>query len=223
MSIQLRGGATTTDRRLDRLPHRDARNADYPIRTLVDGKAPRSYTWSCTAYLDQGSEGACVGHAWAHEVAARPAVRPVDSTLAFGIYRRAQQLDPWPGEDYSGTSVLAGAKATVERGFIREYRWAFSWDDFVLALGYAGPVVLGINWYTGMFDTDDRGFIAPTGRVAGGHAILATGVSVRNQTVRLHNSWGREWGVRGDALIAWPDLERLLNEDGEACVPMVRV
>ncbi len=210
------------NRTLDRLVHFDEKSRNYPIRTLVDGKAPRSYTWRCDTYLDQGAVGACVGHAWAHEVAARPAVRAADSQLAFELYHRAQQIDPWPGEDYEGTSVLAGAKATVERGHIREYRWAFGLEDLLLAISYAGPVVLGVNWYTSMWDVDDKGMLPVGGRLAGGHAILATGVSVKRQTVRLHNSWGPSWGVGGDAYIAWADLDRLLREDGEACVPMVR-
>lgn len=208
--------------KLDRIVHFDERSRDYPIRTLLTADQPRSYTWGCNAYLDQGSEGACVGFAWAHENAARPVVRPSDTYLAQSVYFAAKRVDQWRGEDYDGTSVLAGAKAMVDRKLLREYRWAFGLQDVLLAVSRKGPAVLGINWYEGMWNTDAAGRLKVSGRIAGGHAILAIGVSVKNQTVTLHNSWGPRWGRGGRALISWDDLDRLLREDGEACIPSLR-
>lgn len=212
------------DRTLDRVPFFDARSRDFPIRALLDTTQPRSYTWACTTYLDQGSEGACVGFAWAHEAAARPVVHPVTERTARGIYQAAQQLDPWPGAepDYSGTSVLAGAKATRTQGLVKSYRWAFGLTDALAAISRHGPTVLGINWREGMWDTDKAGYIHATGPIVGGHAILATGVNVRARTVTLHNSWGQTWGRNGNALITWADLDTLLRDDGECCVPVQR-
>jgi hypothetical protein len=61
--------------------------------------------------LDQGKEGACVGFAWSHELAAYPVRVEVDDEFARSkIYAEAQKIDEWPGEAYHGTSVLAGAK-----------------------------------------------------------------------------------------------------------------
>jgi hypothetical protein len=39
---------------------------------------------------------------------------------------------------------------------------------------------------------------------------------------RLHNSWGRGYGVGGDAFITLRGLDTLLQNDGEACVPVLR-
>ena len=211
---------------LGRLIEFDERSRSFPIRaTWPPGKQPRSYTWSCAFHLDQGSTSSCVGHAWAHEVAARPAVDSVDSALAMRLYHRAQQLDPWPGAepDYYGTSILAGAKATQEEGRIGEYRWAFGLLDLILAVGYRGPAVVGVNWYEGMFFPDRDSVISPTGRLAGGHAILVNGVSVTKDLFRIHNSWGSNWGTGGDAFITFDDMDRLLHEDGEACIPVQRI
>lgn len=219
--IQLKDGSTTEDPRLDRLVQFDERSRAYPIRAVVP-KKPRSYTWRCKTYLDQGSEGACVGFSWAHEIAARPKESIVQVDTARKIYQRAQQIDEWPGEAYEGTSVIAGAKAAVELGAIKEYRWAFGLEDLVLAIGYTGPVILGVNWYSGMFNTDEKGFIKPDGYLAGGHAILANGVNVKSRYVKLHNSWGPHWGKQGSAYITFDDLNRLLQEKGEACVPLLR-
>jgi len=176
--------------------------------------------------LNQGVEGACVGHGWGNDLACYPVPVPgVNNAFARDrIYKPAQYIDEWPGEDYDGTSVLAGAKVVKNQlGLINGYSWCFSLNDVLLALGYRGPVVLGVNWYENMFDTDSNGFIHVSGDAAGGHCILARGVNIKNKTVLLRNSWGPDWGINGgDCLMAWSDLERLLSEDGEGCVPTGR-
>ncbi len=220
--IKLRGGNETQDIRLDRLPEFDERSRQFPIRTLVEAKKPRSYTWRCKDWLDQGREGACVGFAFGHELISRPREFPATNAFARGIYLAAQKEDEWAGEAYEGTSVLAGAKVVVTLGHFTEYRWAFGIDDLKIALGYAGPAVLGLNWYRGMFQPDAKGFIHPTGGVMGGHAILARGINLKEGYVLLRNSWGQDWGLNGDCKISIDDLSRLLKEDGEACIPIAR-
>lgn len=224
LSVTLRDGSTVADRRLDRLPQFDPRNLNYPIRTLLGPRKPRSYTWRCSVWFDQKDQGECVGYSLGHEVAARPVEAPIDPVTIHRLYRRAQDLDEWPGSDYSGTSVLAGVKAYAEAGYYGGYRWATSVEDVFLSIGWQGPVVLGINWYEGMMNTDSRGFISPTGSVVGGHAICAIGVSVSTRTIRLRNSWGRGWGRDGDALVSEDDLAVLLGQaDAECCVPVQRL
>lgn len=210
------------DPRLDRLVQFDPKSRNFPIRSIVPNK-PRSFTWSVNHWFDQKAEGACVGFAWAHEMVARPrVVRNVSESWAMELYRTARTLDEWPGEDYEGTSVIAGAKACQNLGMIKEYRWAFGIDDLRLALGYKGPAVLGLNWYEGMFDPDADGYLKPTGALAGGHAILAYANSERHKRISVWNSWGKDWGNAGTAYIRYEDLARLLAEQGEACIPVVR-
>ena len=103
-----------------------------------------------------------------------------------------------------------------------EYRWCFNLLDTLVAIGYTGPVVLGLNWYEGMFNPDTCGYIKPTGSIAGGHAIIANGVGIKDKNIRLHNSWGNDWGINGECFMKWDDLDRLLHEQGEACVPLKR-
>src|SRR5215207_632002 len=112
--------------------------------------APRSYSWGLPEYLNQRNEGACVAHGCTHEALAKPA--PVDfrwaklpdwapkarqeqqrpggttskavaQTFAFELYNWCRRNDPWPGENYSGTSAAAGAKGMVAAGLWGEYRW----------------------------------------------------------------------------------------------------
>jgi hypothetical protein len=221
--MKLRGGRETLDPRLDRVPQFDVRSREFPIRPMVEDKPLRSYTWRCEARLDQGQEGACVGFAWSHDLAARPAVVPVTEEFAREkIYREAQRIDEWAGESYEGTSVLAGAKIVKALGFIKEYRWAFGLQDVLLTLGYAGPVVVGVPWFEKMMETDEQGFIRAEGQLMGHHAILIKQVSFMRNAVKPHNSWGAGWGVGGDCWLSISDLDKLLKQEGEACVPLGR-
>lgn len=212
-----------SDQRLDRLVEFDEKSRAFPIRTLLPAKTPRSYTWRGYRVLDQGREGACVGFGWAHELLARPVViQGVTEQTALDIYHRAQQLDEYPGENYSGTSVLAGAKTVSEKHYLDEFRWGFSLNDLILTLGYHGPVVLGLNWYTGMMNTDADGRIHVTGQIEGGHCVLADSVRVAARTISGPNSWGYDWGLSGRWTISFDDMERLLGEQGEQCIPVRR-
>jgi len=231
--IRLAAGHITEDPRLDRVPQFDERSRQYPIRTLPgEGLPLRSFGWRCPTWLDQGQEGACVGFSWSHELAAFPvAVDNVDDGFAHGVYKEAQTLDEWPGEDYEGTSVLGGAKAVSGRGYMDEYRWAFGVEDALRAIGYHGLVVIGIPWYESMFRPRPSGLVEVEPGGGGGHAILVRGVSLKARlkgeqgsmpVVRLRNSWGRSWGVDGDCYVRVEDFERLLNDHGECCVPVKR-
>lgn len=209
----------------DRRVRFDERSRNYPVRALIAADArPRSYTWRCEKWLDQGREGACTGFALAHEAAGRPVVvAGITNITAQDVYHRARELDEWPGEDYEGSSVLGAMKAGMERGWYKEYRWAFGEADLALAIGHCGPAVLGINWYEGMLTPDLFGKIRVSGAVAGGHAILCNGYNARRREYRLHNSWGEDWGQRGECIIGADDMARLLREQGEACIPVVRL
>jgi hypothetical protein len=214
---------------LGRLVNFDERSRAFGVRHLLEAKKPRSYTWRCESYLDQGAEGACVGYACAHELAARPVEVPVDAALARSIYLDSQKIDPWPGGAYvgadpyyEGSSVLAGVKILRERGYVPQFRWAFGLQDLILSVGRLGPAVIGVNWYEGMFDTDRKHYVNVDGDIAGGHAIMVRGVNVKRRLFILHNSWGTGWGRYGQAFISWADMERLLHEDGEAVIPLRR-
>lgn len=199
----------------------DERSRQFPVRSLLP-PAPtplRSYSWSPHLNLDQGREGACVGFGVAHELAARPQrVTGVTNETGMRLYRLAQDLD---GEDWpEGTSVLAGMKAAQSLGLYSLYFWAFSEPELARAVGYRGPAVIGVNWREGMWEPDGSGFLHASGPVVGGHCVLVYGINLRLGAYRIWNSWGPDWGQGGTALISRADMAVLLQDSGEAAIPV---
>jgi hypothetical protein len=228
MSIILKNGTRTEDIKLDRIQQFDERSRMYSIEQT--DKKLRSYTWRCNDWFDQGREGACVGFALGHELAARPSeVKGLNyKYLVEKIYWEAQKIDIWEGGSYPranpvyhGTSVLAGVKVVKKLGFIEEYRWAFNFNSVLYGLGHNGPAVLGIPWTRDMYKPDSDGFIEPNGEVVGGHAILARAVNIKEGYVTLRNSWGEDWGKHGDCYIKFEHLKGLLRMGGE-CVFLLK-
>lgn len=225
MTRFMRDGSTVVDSRLGRLREWDDRNRDHPVRALFGDSLPalRSYTWRVGLHLDQGHSSACVGHGFAHELAARPqVVTGLTHADAMMFYDRAQDLDQWAGKEpeVEGTSVLAGAKVMVEQGWYTGYRWALTEPEIAAAVGHVGPVVVGTDWHQDMFRADDAGFIHPTGAVVGGHCYLIYRLDLRAGCYWIWNSWGAGWAINGTARITRADLGLLLATDGEACLPV---
>jgi hypothetical protein len=227
MTYRMRDGSEVEDPRLGRLVQFDERSRGFGIAARVSDLPIKPKGWSVRWWLDQRREGACVSFAQHHDAVASPARSyfpsvAVAERLAMERYQEMKRIDPWPGEDYDGTSVLAGAKVMQSLGYFKEYRWAFSLDDVLRALSNEGPVILGTNWYEGMYDVDAEGYVHPTGEVVGGHSFLLSSVSPGYKRVRIWNSWGADWGFNGRANLSFDSLEQLLHESGEALVPVDR-
>lgn len=177
--------------------------------------------WPGAVILDQGNTPQCVGYAWKGYKKIAPVITNT-GLLAPQIYRRAQQLDEWPGENYPGTSVRAGAKVLEEEGILQEYMWAYNITTITNWLLTRGPVCVGTDWYNNMFHPDTNGRLHIGGGVAGGHAYLLSGYNSKTKLVRMINSWGRMWGQAGRAWIHELDLAELLSNNGEACTAVER-
>lgn len=247
MSILLKNGVTTEDRRLDRIPLFDPESRNFSIAEVVEELPLKSKVWICRPRFDQGEEGACVKFGWAHDHAAMPVqVHGITEPMIFDWYHLVQHADPWdgcslgqqcpiePGPQYDGTAVLAGAKFAQEKGYIGEYRWVFGGViEMARAIAHEGPAVIGVNWHEGMSNTDEYGFIHPTGSVRGGHAVCVRGVRLVPTPSRgepdldrsffiIRNSWGWNWGIGGDCRITFSNMQKLLDARGEVCIPMNR-
>ncbi len=171
----------------------------------------------------------CVGYGVTNELRFNPVpVLDLGTTFAReSIYWAAQKIDPWPGGSYpgaspryEGTSVRAGVKIAARLGYVGEYRWAFNESEMALAITL-GPIIIGVDWYEGMYRPDSRGYLRPTGRKVGGHCCLVVGLKVTGATTgyyTIYNSWGPNWGVNGTARITRADMHQLKSDGGDACL-----
>lgn len=206
----------------------DERSQQHPMRRQLEAAATaaarvRHYRRPPRAYKQRG--GTCVGHGkrWKYDCGPRMLGTghwrqfvPVGPD-PYEIYREAQKHDIWAGENYEGTSVTGAARAaqkvlkvtmprtTTPVPLLGEYAWA--WDattviDFLLS--GLGTIVIGVDWFEGMLDTDKDGYIRPTGREVGGHCVCLDGADLGALGVGMDpdvygtNSWGDDWGFRGN-------------------------
>lgn len=185
--------------------------------------------------IDQGQTGTCVGHGWKHRLMADPIVRRADAPpSAYDIYDAACKLDEWPDNDNDkdrqfGTSVRAGAKALKAAGLLAEYNWCYDADSAIKWLAglnaqdefVGGPLVIGVNWYTSMFDTDPEGILHISGNIEGGHSVCINRWIPKRGLLGGIQNWRLPWGWHGNGhfLIDAGDFDRLVKEDGECCSP----
>jgi C1A family cysteine protease len=202
----------------------DDRDGSYPMRRALPSRGvhvPEYRYWVTAPVMDQGATSQCVAYTWRQWLNSAPIM---DRLSRKGpdvrtIYKRAQQIDEWYGEDYDGTSVRAGAKVMVEHGLLKEYVWSVNAAEIALFILTKGTVTVGTNWYESMFQPDQKGLvsIARNSESVGGHAYLCTGYNKTRGLFRFINSWGASYGINGRFYMTGETFERLLREDGESC------
>lgn len=107
---------------------------------------------------------------------------------------------------------------------VQANRWATTVDEVRTAISQGNPVAIGVDWYAG-FDSggliqQGREWFLRTpmlglGRLRGGHCVCLYGASDRREAFKVKNSWGRDYPL---AWMPYTTLEKLLVDDGEACL-----
>lgn len=258
-----RGKAAPNHVAFGRLPSIDIRDVAFSAARLLrdnnrmdDQPLRRRRIWGLTSRalpLDQGRSPSCVGYSWATLLVAGP-VRNVTAAgvaqqLGDKLYRRAQDLDEWPGNSYDGTSVRAGAKAATELGFITGYHWSFDiWTTLVWVINN-GPCIFGTVFPDSLcFPQYNNGTARAKGVTssaipwipleisgpslgahASGHAycIVGADMDLRSPFADPADSAGAllitntwgQWGRDGRAWLSLKDAEALLLAGGECCMP----
>lgn len=213
-----------TEHGLGRLHRPDARDAAYPMATVLGPKwtfkaNAKPKLWQIGPVLDQGQTPKCVGYATAGWAEARP--YPSKLSTRFNgdiIYADCKKIDGAPNED--GSDAHAAMKVMVADGKLTSYYWATTPEEFAGWLATRTPVLCGTNWHEAMFNPDVGGFVRPTGAIAGGHEYLACGFvtadTLLDSTVKFVNSWGTSWGEGGTFYMVMRDLWKLMSDGGDA-------
>lgn len=204
-----------------RLLHHDPRSKAFPAPTT--GVIVRSRNWFRHGpSLDQGALGSCTGNAMAglvdhnpNKVSGRPRLKEEE---AVRIYSLATELDPFDGTyppSDTGSDGNSVAKAARQLGFIASWTHAFGVEHALVAL-MNGPLTIGTNWYSDMFNPDAAGLIHPTGSLEGGHQYVMDGWNAVHGLFRFQNSWSDSWGKGGRFFMTYSDVNTLLGQDGDA-------
>jgi hypothetical protein len=206
--------------------------------TRVDRRGVEYRYWKlkASAMRDQGPSSTCVGHGFFHNAWARPkVVKPALPITPRMIYDIAQGRDYWDGSEndpdpakrYEGTSVMAGAEASVELGLLKRFEWPEGDAEKIAEIAISwiltkNPIVIGVDWPLTMMMPLPTGFLDITGRRDGsGHCVLVDGCSIKHGHVEGPNSWGLDWGpIRGRFKLTIPDLVQLIRWNGEVCLPV---
>lgn len=228
---------SVTPHPLGRLDAPDPR--DWLLRTahpLMQGTIyHRNVRWASFFKKFNQEGGTCVGHG----IKAKMLTAQIISTKRDGppspyeIYDWCIVNDEFTDNDNDpqrqyGTSVRAGMKYLQAHGYIENYGFAFTIDDFLDGM-MVDSLVLGVNWYSSMWQCDDKTgllTISPTARIEGGHCLLCDEIDLVRGIASGPNSWGYSFGkiVRSNRYgprngrWSWTleTMERLLNENGEA-------
>lgn len=171
-----------------------------PGPVLNQGQLPYCLAFSATATAMAGPKRATLTHA------------SVGNRYAIGF---AERLQVAPQDQYTlGVSRgMWGSYAKIES----------SVEALRDAVVHVGPVDLSIPWYESMFHTNRGGVLAVRPHPAPGyHAVTCIGYhpaarlagGYRGPAFRIRNSWGKGWGLNGDAWIAAPGIHRLFTPFG---------
>lgn len=133
---------------------------------------------------------------------------------AHALYYAIVASAGYPNSE-DGVEMRWVAKYLKSIGKIGAYAWASSLDEVRYWLALKSNLIVGTNWTTGMEEPDARGFIAPNGRIAGGHCYDLIGYDGKADVITLLNSWG-DWGpLHGIAKIKAIDFWKLMQSGGE--------
>lgn len=174
---------------------------------------------TCTPTEDQGETSMCAAYATTsfaeHIYGKRTGL--ATSFDPKKVYAEAKKMD---GDQSDGTTI----EHAIE-GFLKVYPDVFGpecsceliyseTDDPIdvnlikRAIHKYGGIVGGFNISTKWYDVyqDCKGWIGSEGYLAGGHGVFVCGYNSKGLIIQ--NSWGRDWGEFGLAVLPWSEVPR---------------
>ena len=180
-------------------------------------------------WLNQGSEGACVGFGITNVLNANPQPGVLGNLFARDFYRRITQTDSFTGDwrsGQSGTSIRDGAKQAIREGLFSSYAFTASVDVLLRWLAEKGPFYVGIPWYRSM-DTIVSGYarINKDSGIRGWHCVAVDGYDLSlNDPYMDHVIFPNSWGHTREFKISIMGLRYLFSVPGVGAItPIERI
>lgn len=195
---------------------------------------PLQRYWSSQWFGFQGDTGRCTAYAainmWEDGPVTHRGPKPfMDPTE---LYQRIREADGFSADPslQDGATVRGIGEALRAMGMVDSYHWANpdpekAVDEIATTILVKGPVIMGTDWTADMFSpqrigpTVVRGYVEPTGFVAGGHSYVLNGYSRKNDTFRGECAWSEEsawwFRIKRAGLVK---LMRGIESPGEAMV-----
>ena len=199
------------------------------------------YTRKMSPVRDQGKEAACVGFAVASGMKEYQEFLDYQKLVILSprfVYNEARKIDGSPSQE--GTTLRASMQVLEKFGVCEEKFWPYAFDqkntpkkgaktnarkfrvkayarilnlnDLRLSLFSKGPVVLGVEVFSGMIQTKTGIVPLPKKGEAslGGHAIAAVGYDDGKKLIKFKNSWSVKWGQNGYGFLPYAYIERYM-------------
>lgn len=157
--ITLKDGSRVEDPRLGRIPSQDAKSRSFPIRALSASNAkPRSYTWRCNEWFDQGTEGAChkegtevlTDRGWLdfRDITETDLLGTVNQTTQKIEYQKPTALQKL---DFEGELITSNNRNVVFSVTPDHRMWVRKWDENKRTLSdtYEFTEAKDLGWYSG--------------------------------------------------------------------------
>lgn len=182
--------------------------------TLEPSPEEKMWDYPASNTLDQKATTHCVGFAMANFGINLPTYTPYTNEDGHKFYYMCKVVDGNPGSE-EGSTLRSATKVLRNVGAIEAYAFAYNIETVKWWLLNRGPIIIGTVWTEEMNYPNKDGIITIGGRSLGGHAFLLNGLR-KDDYARIHNSWGDAWGKKGTAWISLENLEKLLENRGEA-------
>jgi hypothetical protein len=133
----------------------------------------------------------------------------VDFVISKGVPEEAcfPYVSGATGEDMSCQSSCANAKSRSLKAEFRVKSQAVvgaSVEQVKQAL-LGGPVASSMKVFEDFYEYKEGVYRKGHAKLVGGHAVMIVGWSNAKKAWIARNSWGKEWGMNGDFMIAWDD------------------